>query len=189
MKSQIKFWIAVAITLGIIAGYTFLGFMPLKKNIDATEKDMHRTELEIEQIAQRIKSIPDMRKQHAQLTRRVASLKKMVLDPDSISSSMNQLNMLCKQFQVQLNSIDFSTDSLLARSRDAANVSSQSFELPLVLEFQGMFLDFGILMDHLNRLPFVICFTDFNLAAQEKTEKIKFSVRAWIRISTRKNNL
>jgi len=188
MKSQFKFWTTIALALAIAVGYFFLGFRPFQKSAEAMRAGIAQTEGEINEANQRIRLIPDTRKQRDASKVRLNKLKGLILPPDSISQAMSRLNRLAKQYQVRLTKINFSTDSLLVRSRTAASAQAASFELPILMEFEGYFLDFGTLMDHLHRLPFAIGFTDFSILTQEKSEKLKFFVRAWIRVDVQKNN-
>ena len=77
--------------------------------------------------------------------------------------------------------MNFSTDSLLAKTRLAD--SGESFELPVLFEFEGRFLDIGMMLEKANRLPFIISFTDFKMVPQNKSDHVRLDARASVRIA------
>lgn len=187
MKSQIKFWMLITVITAFLALYFLFVFIPMKKKIDRAQTGIAQTEQEINTSILRIRQIPDMRARRDEFKRAVDELGKRLLVPDSISSAMNQLNRLCALYQVKLNSMNFSTDSLLAKSRASGSASNASFELPILMELEGRYLDIGLTVEHLHRLPFVISFTDFNITSQNKTDKLKIEARACVRIAASGN--
>lgn len=187
MKSQIKFWVLLAFSAVLITGYFFFGFLPMKSKIDRANADMIQTELEINGSILRIQQIPRMRNLRDQSGMAVEGLRKRILVPDSISSAMSQLNRLCAEYKVKIITMNVSTDSLLDKSRALGTSSYESFELPILFEFEGRFLDVGMMMDRVHRLPFMISFTDFNISTQEKSDKLKFDARAIVRVTASLN--
>lgn len=188
MKSQLKFWILVGSIAVLTACYALFIFLPAKNHIGITQDNIARTEKEIDQSIQRIRQTPELRKERDRIKATVDVLRDRILRPDSISSAVRQLNKLCSTFQVKLNMINFSTDSLMAKSRASGSGAYESFELPVLLEFEGRFLDIGMMMEQTNRLPFIISFTDFSLATQEKSDKLKCETRGCVRIAASKNS-
>jgi Tfp pilus assembly protein PilO len=187
MKSQIKFWILLAFSAAFIAVYFLFGFAPMKMKIDQANASMTRTEQEIDASIQRIRQIPGMRKLRDQSLLTVENLRTRIIVSDSISSAMSRLNRLCAEYQVKIITMNFSTDSLLYKSRASGTAPNESFELPILFEFEGRFLDVGMMIEHVNRLPFMISFSDFSISTQEKSDKLKMDARASIRISSSHN--
>ncbi|MBX7152761.1 hypothetical protein K1X84_14110 [bacterium] len=184
MKNLIKFWILAGLILTLVAGWAVFGFTMLRGNIQSAELAIKNTNTDIAEATHRIKLIPAKREQLEKNREDVEELKKMILKPDSISAAMAQLHRLCKQFQVDLKVINFSTDSLLAHAQ-SSDGNSNSFELPILMEFDGAFLDYGLLIDNLDKLHYAINFTDLRIAAQEKSDKLLIQARAWIRIASK----
>lgn len=187
MKSQTKFWILLGFTAALITGYFLFGFLPMKMKIDQANASMTRTEQEINASIQRIRQIPAMRDLRDESRLTVENLQKRIVVPDSITSAMSRLKSLCAEHQVKIIAMNFSTDSLLYKSRVSGAAPSESFELPILFELEGRFLDVGMMMEHVNRLPFTIGFTDFNMSTQEKSDKLNMEARASIRVSPLRN--
>lgn len=188
MKSFIKFWILAGLILTVVAGWTVFGFTALHGHIQSAELAIKKTDKDIHDATQRIKLLPALREQLKQNRGDVDELRKRILKPDSISQAMSQLHRLCKQFQVDLKVINFSTDSLLAHVQ-STNGNSSSFELPILMEFEGFFLDYGLLIDNLDQLNYAINFTDCRIVTQENSGKLLIQARAWVRIASKTNPL
>lgn len=185
MKTQIKFWILIAVIAAASAGYLLLVFVPVKSKIDQAQAETLQTEQEIDFAVLRIRQIPEMRHLRDQSWRAVEDLRKRLIAPDSISSAMSRMNRLSARHHVKIKTMNFSTDSLLAKIR--ASGSSESFELPVLFEFEGRFLDIGMLLEQIQRLPFIISFTDFNMVSQDKSDQVRLDARASVRIMGTKN--
>ena len=181
MKSNIKFWILITVITAVSAAYFLFVFLPVKKEIDQMQAETVQTDQEIDFAIRRIRQIPDMRDRRDQSARTVENLRKRLISPNAISSAMSQLNRLTAVYQVKIKTMNFSTDSLLAKTRLAG--SGESFELPVLFEFEGRFLDIGMMLEKVNRLPFIISFTDFKMVPQNKSDHVKLDARASIRIA------
>lgn len=183
MTSKIKFWILIAVMTAIVALYFLFVFIPMKKKIDQAQADITRTEQEINASILRIRQIPEMRTRRDEFKRTVDVLRRRLLAPDSISTAMDHMSRLCAAYQIKIISMNFSTDSLLAKSRAPGPASNASFELPILMELEGRYLDIGLTVEQLHRLPFVVSFTDFNMTSLNKSDKLKIEARACVRIA------
>jgi Tfp pilus assembly protein PilO len=132
-----------------------------------------------------IRRIPVLLARRDQSRTAVEKLRQKILIPDSISQAVSQFNRLCESYKIKLRSVNFSTDTLLIKNREAG--SNESFDLPVLLEFEGRYLDAGMLMERSGDLGFIINFTDFNVTAQERSEKLKFQIRACLRVAVSRN--
>ena len=183
MKNQVKFWILLGVIGTVIGVYIIFILMPIQKAIADTQSSITQTEREIGLSILRIRQIPEMRRHRDRLKSGVESLQKRILPPDSISSAMSQLKQVSAQYGVTISTMNFSTDSLLSKSRSVEAGSNESFELPVLFEFEGRFLDIGMMIEHIHRLSFIISFTDFRMSSLDKSDKVKLEARACVRVA------
>lgn len=185
MKSQIKLWSLLAAATVIAAGYIVLGFIPMRSGVERVSEAIANTEKEMDESISNIRRIPVLLARRDQSRTAVEKLRQKILIPDSISQAVSQFNRLCESYKIKLRSVNFSTDTLLIKNREAG--SNESFDLPVLLEFEGRYLDAGMLMERSGDLGFIINFTDFNVTAQERSEKLKFQIRACLRVAVSRN--
>ncbi len=181
MTAQSKFWILAACFFSALVVWTWFGLLSVRTAARQTDDDIHKIERSIERSFAEIRMIPDVQRDRQRVEWRVRNLRNRVLAIDSISPAMTQLNELAQQFQMRLRTIDFSTDTLLSLSRLYAG-SSESFELPLLLEIEGRYLDFGLFVEGLPKLPFAIVVTDFRMQASGRKNTLIIEARAKVRI-------
>lgn len=178
MKNVLTFWILVAMGISTATAYTIFGWLPGLRDVNELQASMVETDARINETISRVRDIPSLLMRCRDAETRVVELRKRILEPDSLSRAMKTLSQLAAQYHVRIGQLAFSTDSLIAGLR----TSSSSFELPLSLTFSGRYLDFGMMLEHLDELPFTIRFTDFNMVREASDEELIIETLARVRM-------
>lgn len=178
MRHALTFWIVVGAGVAMGTAYTIFGWLPSLREVEALQASMVVTDVRINETIAQVRDIPALLMRCRRAETRVGALRQRILAADSLSPAMKTLDELAAQYHVRIERLTFSTDTLLAGLR----TSPSSFELPVSLTFSGRYLDFGMMLEHLDGLPFFLRFTDFNILRDPSSEPLIIETLARVRL-------
>lgn len=135
--------------IGVLSS-VYLILMPALDDLQAFDRTLVANRALVAANSQKIKRIPDVWRSLDSIEREIKGLKARLVDRDSLAHVLDMISQLAAKFDIRIRSASFAVDSLTADPG-----GRQSVKLPVVLELSGRFLDFGMFVEHLDRLPFV----------------------------------